>query len=276
MARRPRYPIYIPSKGRAAVCQTPRCLDAEGTPYRLVVEPLEHDAYAAHFGADRLLTLPFANRGLIAARNWIKDHATAAGQVRHWQLDDNIYRAYRKWGHRKISCPFGVALAVCEDFADRYENVAIAGLNYAWHVVAKDNPPPYYLNVHVYSCSLVLNTIPYRWRSLYNDDTDLCLQVLAGGWCTVLVNAFVVKKVQTLTMKGGNHPIYRGDGRLQMARSLVRRWPGVVSVDRRYRRPQHVVRDAWRGFDTPLRRKADVVIDPTPNDYGLKLRTLKP
>lgn len=40
--------------------------------------------------------------------------------------------------------------------------------------------------VHVYSCTLILNSIEQRWRLLYNDDTDLCLQVLAAGWCTIL------------------------------------------------------------------------------------------
>ena len=267
-----RYPIYIPSKGRSGDrALTARRLVRENLPFWLVVEPGEVAAYAGEFGPDRVLTLPFAHRGLHVTRNWIKDHAIRGGHVRHWQLDDNIYHAYRLHHGRKVICPLTTALAVAEDFTDRYANIGVSGLNYAWFVIAKDNPPPFYRNVHVYSCSLILNTLPIRWRLLYNDDTDYCLQVLAAGWCTVLLNTFSIKKVETLTMRGGNAPIYQSDGRLAMARSLERAWPGVVSVRRRFRRPQHVIRGAWRGFTTPLQRRADVVIDPTPNEYGLSL-----
>lgn len=49
-------------------------------------------------------------------------------------------------------------------------------------------------------------------------------------------------------------------------------WPGVVTTARRFKRAQHVVRGAWRGFDTPLRLRAGV--DPSkfkPDEYGLEL-----
>jgi hypothetical protein len=135
--------------------------------------------------------------------------------------------------------------------------------------------PPFYLNHRVYSCLLIKNDLPYRWRGRYNEDTDLCLQVLANGWCTVLINAFMIKKVRTMTMKGGNAAeLYKGDGRLKMARSLERMWPGVVTVDRRFKRPQHVV--DWSKFDTPLKLKPDAVIpDEKINEYGMKLTQVK-
>ena len=134
--------------------------------------------------------------------------------------------------------------------------------------------PPFYLNSRVYSCTLVLNRLPHRWRGRYNEDTDLCLQVLADGWCTVLVNAFLTQKARTMTIKGGNTAaLYQGDGRLKMARSLERLWPGVVKTSRRFQRPQHVVYDAWRRFDTPLRLKPGVDLAQLPpvDDYGLRL-----
>ena len=213
-----------------------------------------------------------------SARNWIKDHATAAGCLRHWQFDDNIAFLARRWHARKLRCSSGVALAVVEDFADRYENVAIAGLNYWMFLPSRDTLPPFYLNCRVYSCSLVLNSIPNCWRGRYNEDTDLCLQVLADGWCTVLVNAFFAYKMTTMTMKGGNAAtLYQGDGRLKMARSLERLWPGVVETKRRFKRPQHVVKDSWRRFDTPLKLKPGInLTDMQPNEYGMKLVQVKP
>ena len=257
---KPRYPIYIPSKSRADVCSTAKFLQDDDVQFHLVVEPQEYDQYASRFGADRLLVLPDNDVGLMNARNWIKDHATAAGFERHWQLDDNIRRMRSWWRGRRLPCAAGVALSVVEDFADRYENVAIAGPNYSFFARRGAYAPtmPFWLNAHVYSCTLFLNSLPYRWRAVYNDDTDMCLQVLAGGWCTILVNAVMADKLRTMTVKGGNtDALYQGDGRLRMARSLERLWPGVVTTDRRWQRPQHVVKDSWRKFDTPLKLKPE-------------------
>jgi hypothetical protein len=269
----PRYPIYIPSKGRADVCYTARYLAAEGTPFHLVVEPQEADIYASKFGAERLLILPFSGQGLIASRNWIKEHATVAGFERHWQLDDNIRYFHRRYRAQRIYCDARIALRVCEDFTDRYENIAISGLNY--YMFLPDDKPqqPLIINCRVYSCSLILNALPFGWRLVYNDDTDICLQALANGWCTVLLNTFLAQKVQTMKVKGGNTAaLYQGDGRLKMARSLERVWPGVVETDRRFHRPQHVVKDSWKRFDTPLRLKPGIDLTQLqPNEYGMSL-----
>jgi hypothetical protein len=276
-----RYPVYVISKGRADCCLTARFLTKDRVPFRLVVEPQERDAYAKEFGEEVLLVTPFSNlgQGSIPVRNWVKDHATAAGHERHWILDDNILGIWRRWNARKIPCEAGVAFRVVEDFADRYENVAIAGLNYYMFSVNKTKQPPFALNVHVYSCLLIQNSIPHRWRGRYNEDTDLCLQVLADGWCTVLFNAFLVWKMTTMTMKGGNTAeLYKGDGRLKMARSLERMWPGVVETKRRFGRPQHVIKKTWRHFDTQLKRKPGIdfaALAAAPNEYGMKLNQVR-
>lgn len=279
MATLPRYPVYIPSKGRHDICWTAGFLSKDGVPFYLVVEPQEQEEYARRFGSERVLVLPFSNlgQGSIPARNWIKEHATAAGHERHWQLDDNIAYMGRRWKGRRVPCNSGVALAAVEDFVDRYENVAVAGLNYEMFLINGVAYPPFYLNGRVYSCSLVLNSIPHKWRGRYNEDTDLCLQVLADGWCTVLVNVFYVWKKWTMQLKGGNATeLYKGDGRLKMARSLERVWPGVVSVDRRFHRPQHVVN--WRRFDTPLKLKPGIDLSQLPkvDEYGMGLKQVKP
>jgi hypothetical protein len=279
----PRYPIYVISKGRHDQCLTANFLVKDGVPFHLVVEPQEADLYIEKYGKERVFILPFSNLGLggIPARNWVKDHATKQGHVRHWILDDNI-RDVQRWydGDKRITCHSGTAFAVAEDFTDRYENVAISGLNYAMWAFHNSggSRPPFNANVHVYSCLLILNSIPHKWRGRYNEDTDLCLQVLADGWCTILINAFVVRKVRTMAMKGGNSDLlYKGDGRLKMARSLERMWPGVVEVGRRFKRPQHVVKYSWGRFDTPLKLKKGInLAKMKPNEYGLKLVQVAP
>lgn len=273
----PRYPIYIPSKGRAAWSHTARFLKNDGVPFLVVVEEPEREEYAKALGEDSLLVLPFVDQGLIAARNWIKQHSIEQGSVRHWQLDDNIRNIRRLYKGKRIPCAAGPALAAAEDFADRYENLAIVGLNYKMFAVPGEPQPPFYLNGHVYSCSLILNAIPHRWRLRYNDDTDLCLQVLADGWCTALINVFLIEKIWTMVVPGGNtEDLYRGDGRLKMARALERVWPGVVYTARRFSRPQHRIKYEWKRFDNKLIRRPDVVVPDGPNEYGLRLGAVQP
>ncbi len=277
MSHKPKYPIYVISKGRSDCCFTARFLIKDKTPFKLVVEPQELELYAKEFDRNLIYTLPFSNLGLggIPARNWVWEHAKKNGHKRHWILDDNIRAIVRRYKAFRVNCNSSVAFAAVEDFVDRYENVAVAGMNYSMFVPDKRTIQPFFLNNHVYSCLLIMNDLPNRWRGRYNEDTDLCLQVLADGWCTILTNAFMINKIPTMTMKGGNSDqLYKGDGRLKMARSLERAWPYVVSVDRRFQRPQHKIRDEWGKFDTPLKRRADIdwsKIDSV-NEYGLELR----
>jgi hypothetical protein len=273
----PRFPVYIPSKGRALKCLTARCLVKDGCPFKLVVEPQEFKAYASEYGAENCLKLPFRDlgQGSIPARNWIKAHATEAGHKRHWQLDDNMTYFERRWKSRRIPCDAGLALNLVEEFTERYTNIAISGLNYEMFLRNGMKAPPFYLNSKVYSASLVLNSLTQKWRGRYNEDADLCLQVLAAGLCTVLFNCVLVFKIRTGVMEGGNTAqLYKGDGRARMARSLQRQWPMVVETKRRFQRPQHVVKAAWTKFDTPLIRRSDIdweALEGTTDEHGMGL-----
>lgn len=273
---RPRYPVFVPSKGRhetAGDRMTVGRLLSDGVPFRLVVEPSEAARYIARYPTADVLVTPRDEMRLLGVRNWIREVSIDEGAERHWQLDDNIKDFRRLYRGHRIPVDAGVALRVCEDFTDRYENIGVSGLNYQTFVRGP-TATPFWLNVHVYSTSLIWNRMPFHWRALYNDDTDLCLQVLAGGLCTVALNLFMADKAKTMVVKGGNtDDLYQGDGRLRMARSLERQWPYVVETKRRFGRPQHVIRGAWRGFDTPLRRRTDIDWDALPalDEYGLGL-----
>lgn len=263
----PHYPIYVPSKGRHDACYTAEFLVSDHVPFYLVVEAQEADLYAARYGQERLLILPFSNAGsVIPARNWIKEHSIRLGAERHWQIDDNIREVRQIVKNRRMYCSAGYALNATETFVNRYENIAIAGLSYyMFGIPVPGGKPPFYHNVHVYSCTLILNSIPYQWRGKYNEDTDMCLQVLSGGWCTVLMNAFMIQKIATMKTKGGNTAeLYHGDGRLKMAKALERLWPGMVETRRRFGRPQHAIKDQWRRFDTPLKLKEGISLDSIP------------
>jgi len=270
---KPEYPVYVISKGRADSILTTKFLEQDGVPYYLVVEPQEAEAYAEACNPKKILRLPFSNlgQGGIPARNWVWEHAKQSGAKRHWILDDNIRGIKRWYNGMRIKCDSGPAFKAIEDFTDRYENIAISGMNYTMFAYTKK--PPFHLNAHVYSCLLIRNDLPHRWRGRYNEDADLCLQVLADNWCTILVNVFVAEKMQTMAMKGGNtDQLYKEDGRTNMARSLERQWPYVVTTRRRFGRAQHVIKDQWKRFDTPLIRRKDIDWSALPkNEYGLGL-----
>lgn len=242
-------------------------------PYRLVVEPQEYDNYAAVINPTKILVLPFSNlgQGSIPARNWIWEHSINEGYERHWILDDNIVLFFRLHQNKKIELGTGVGFKAIEDFVNRYENVALAGMQYRGFAKQNQKLNPFIINTRIYSCILIKNDIPYRWRGRYNEDTDLSLRVLKDGWCTILLNAFLAGKQPTMSMKGGNtDELYKDDGRLQMALSLQQQHPDVVKITRKWNRWQHQV--DYRPFKgNTLIKKPDVIIPDGPNEYGMKL-----
>lgn len=270
----PSYPVYIISKGRWESRATIKALTKIGVPFHVVIEPQEYDQYAAVVDPETILTLPFSDlgQGSIPARNWVWEHAISAGADRHWILDDNLYYFFRLTGNIKYQVDSGAAFKAIEDFVDRYENVALAGMQYEMFAPRIEKHKPFILNTRIYSCILIKNDIPYRWRGRYNEDTDLSLRVLKDGWCTVLFVAFLAWKKWTMKMRGGNtDELYKGDGRLQMALSLRDQHPDVVRVGRRWGRWQHIV--DYRPFKkNKLIRKPDAVIPEGVNNYGMVLQ----
>lgn len=272
----PKYPIYIPSKGRADIATTPRILDKMRVPYRLVVEEVEADAYFAHFDRNKVLVLPFSNlgQGSIPARNWIWEHAQLTDASRHWIFDDNIRCFYRLNFNRRIPVSSGTIFRCVEDFTDRYDNVAFSGLNnLAFAPDREPDIPPFALNTRIYSMTLINTAMSYRWRGRYNEDTDICLRALKDGWCTIQFNAFLGDKATTMKMKGGNTDnVYNtGDNRRAFAESLAEQHPDVVSVTWKFDRWHHQV-DYAPFKRNRLTYKKDIVPTAQANEYGMVLR----
>lgn len=273
----PKYPVYIISKGRWESRLTVKALLARNIPYRVVIEPQEYDQYARVIDSASLLVLPFSNLGLgsIPARNWVWEHSISEGAKRHWILDDNIKSFFRLNDNLKVPVASGTIFRAAEEFVDRYENVAISGFHYFMFAPRKAKHPPFVLNTRIYSCILIQNNIPFRWRGRYNEDTDLSLRALKDGWCTVLFNAFLAEKMPTMTMKGGNtEALYKlndgQDGRLLMARSLQEQHPDVTKIAWKWGRWQHQV--DYRPFrNNQLRKKPNIEIPEGPNEYGMRL-----
>jgi hypothetical protein len=269
----PKYPIYIISKGRWEQRKTSKTLERLKIPYHIVVEPQEYEEYAKVIKKKKIIVTPFSNlgKGSIPARNFVWDHAKSIGSKKHWIMDDNISDFLRINRNMKSRVTSGTILKCAEDFVNRYKNIAMSGLNYDYFVIASRKRCAYYLNARIYSCILLKNSTPFRWRGRYNEDTDLSIRILKSGRCTILFNAFVCNKTPTGVDKGGNaDELYKDDGRLKMAQSLVDQHPGITTVVEKWGRYQHQV--YYGGFKKNRLVKKDKYKNlKGVNNYGMKL-----
>ena len=282
----PRYPIFIPSKGRHEYCMTMRQLELMNVEYRVIVEEQEYRAYSDAVGKKRVLVLPRSYQdnydtcddkghelpvGSGAVRNYAWDLSIDEGFERHWVMDDNIRRFMRLNKNQHHVLRTGAGFAAMEDFVDRYENIAMAGPHYKWFIPQRTKHNPFSLNTRVYSCNLILNSVPFRWRGRYNEDTILSIDMLKAGWCTVQFKAFTQDKSQTQTMKGGNTDVLYAKGTTEKSQMLVREHPDVCRMTIKYGRVHHHA-DYSVFAANKLVRKKDVKIDAGPNEYGMKFR----
>lgn len=282
----PSHPLYIVSKGRWDSRLTSKALDAMRVPYHIVVEWQEYDHYAAVIDPDKILILDSAyqrdydtfddlgdskSKGPGPARNFVWDHAISQGATWHWVMDDNIWFFARLHRNQKVRVNDGAAFRVMEDFVERYENVAMAGPDYWMFAPQNERHPPFILNTRIYSCNLIRNDVPFRWRGRYNEDTDLSLRMLKAGWCTVQFYAFLQKKEQTQINRGGNtDAFYAREGTLAKSRMQVAMHPDVSRLVWKFGRWHHHV-DYRRFRKNQLRRRPDAVIPSGVNNYGLTL-----
>jgi len=280
-----RYPIYIISKGRYNRRPTANSLEQMGVNYYIVVEEHEYEEYKKVVKGE-VLILPkkylyeydtFWKRdddnkcGPGAARNFCWEHSIKNGFAWHWVIDDNI-ESFEVFNNiMKIKCVTPKPFCIVEDFVDRYKNLAIAGLGYAIFCPASDYRPPIRFNTRIYSCLLIRNDIPYRWRGRYNEDTDLSLRVLKDGWCTVEFNAFLIGKRATQTMKGGNtDEFYAEEGTYNKSKMLVDMHPDVTKLTQKFNRWHHQVN--YKVFaDNKLLFKDNYEKIYGTNNFGLKL-----
>lgn len=133
----PKYPLYIPTKGRADSRLTSKALDFMRVAHYLVVEPQECDLYLEHIRAWEQQTgltsyatvlpldLDYKNtyelldeHGLTKstgpgpARNFAWDHSVRNGYGWHWVMDDNIRNFLRLNNNLKIKVGDGTCLSL--------------------------------------------------------------------------------------------------------------------------------------------------------------------
>ena len=291
-ANNPQFPLFIPTKGRADSRLTAKVLEEMGVFYTVVVEEQEYDTYAEHIDKKKILVLDkkyqddydtcdelgnTKSKGPGPARNFIWDYSIKQGHKWHWVMDDNI-KLFRRWNkNKRIKCYDGTPFKVMEDFCLRYKNIAMAGPNYSFFVIDKWGYKygPFTVNTRIYSCDLIRNDVPFRWRGRYNEDTDLSLQMLKAGWCTVQFNVFLQEKTNTQVLKGGNtDAFYAKEGTVPKSQMQVKLHPDVSKLTWRYGRWHHHVNYNKFKRENRLILRDDVVIKQGVNDYGLTLKKM--
>lgn len=257
MASKLKYPVFIISKGRYEKTLTADIFEKANIDYQIAVEPQEYELYVKKLGANRVLKLPFSNLSLgsYPARNYCWEKAKNEGYKYHFLFDDNI-QGWMKWinGKRKYIDDVLSAMKYVELYADK-TNIDILGFEEPNFSI---RPPkkPFKHNCHVYSAMLIKNELPYRWRLKYNEDVDLCLQVLHNGGTTASCIYYLADKVSTsMKQKGGNQDeLYKGNDpkkKLLKAKMLEAVWPQYAKTVIRFNRIHHYV--DWKVFQKRLK-----------------------
>lgn len=283
----PQYPIYVISKGRSWLgkSHTSNRLAEMSINHYLVVEPQEYEEYAKEFASKYITILEMDlsykenydcfndigntnSCGAGAVRNFCWEHSIKNGFKYHWVMDDNLEGFERYKDGKRYRVFSGQAFKTLEDFVERYENIAISGLNYSKFCTSGSDRPAFVLNTRIYSCLFIRNDIPYRWRGRYNEDTDLSLRALKDGWCTVQFNLFLCEKRTTQAKKGGNtEEFYAEEGTLPKSKMLEEMHPDVAKVVWKFNRWHHYV--DYSVFKQKLKLKDDYKCKNQINERGM-------
>ena len=285
----PKYPLYIVSKGRAESRLTSKALERMQVPYYIVIEQSDYKDYSAVIDKEKILILPekylddyevldnlgrSKSTGPGAARNFVWEHSQNNNFEYHWVMDDNITAFYRLNNNLKIKVFSGAFFRAMEDFVERYENVSMAGPNYDFFAKQNQKLPPFIKNTRIYSCNLIKNDTPFKWRGRYNEDTILSLDMLKAGYCTIQFNAFLQGKVKTQVLRGGNsQEFYDKEGTLPKSQMQVDVHPDVSELVFKFGRIHHKV--DYKPFKkTRLIKKKNINIKRSVDNNGMELKQL--
>jgi hypothetical protein len=235
----PKFPIYVPSKGRWEARKTQKALERMGIEtYFVIVEQFQYDNYAAVIDPKHLLVLPQIwldlyntfddegtklSKGPGAARNFAWWHSVKEMKATwHWVIDDNQDDFMILNRGSKIRIETGAFFSQMEWFVDHFENVGMAGPNYDFFAPANERLTPFMTNTRIFSCNLIKNSVAFEiggsdgvsgmgsdgsgpWRGRYSEDVCISLRILKANYATIQFNHYLQGKEPTVNLaKGGD------------------------------------------------------------------------
>lgn len=219
-----KYTIYIPSKGRPTTVKSPTTLN--GLNYILVVEPQDYEAYCKIYPTRHLLQMDKNNQGLAYVRNFIKKYSSGIGEVKHWQIDDDIegFKLRKQTSDRNEKVNAITCLSIVEYCTDMFSNVAISGINS--DIFAFSRTRAVQKNKLTCQCVLVDNTVNGEWGYDGAEDWHYTLSVLEDGYCTLAFDHLMTYSPAPGKNPGGCTNIHYADHVLKpLLQAFVQRWP---------------------------------------------------
>ena len=196
-----KFSIYIPTKKRSNFCYTAIELSKYGIEFILVVEQDDENDYRLNFPNCEIIVLPFSNRGLSYARNYIKQHSVSRNEKYHWQMDDDIKSFRKRINEKNLKYSPAYIIEQVENEIVKYSNVAICGLrDYVFAWTKKDEIS---INKLIASCFIVNNENDINWSENMIEDVDYCLQALQKNKCTIIFNTLLYEKKPNNSINGG-------------------------------------------------------------------------
>jgi len=141
-----------------------------------------------------------------------------------------------------------------ENFVYKYDNIYMAWPNYSMFAIPNKRLKKFIANTRIYSCNLIKNNIPFRWRWRYNEDTILSLDILSKWFCTIQFNSFLQDKLWTQVQKWGNSDEfylkewirkkwqrYADTWTLNKSQMLVDVYPQYAKLKYKFSRIHHIV-----------------------------------
>jgi hypothetical protein len=223
---KPKYPIYVISYKRYQFKKilTINHLNNMKVEHFLVIEKQEQKDYEnmikkniLNYSKLLIMEEKYCNlkQGSKTVRNYVLNHSKKYNHKKHWVLDDNINGFFRFNQNHLIRYEDGSFFTILEKLTDNFKNVFISGPEYSNYIQTVALNKPFVRITRVFSCILIDNKITDLlnndnvWRLKYNEDVDLCLQVLQKQKSCLLFLPFVINKCSTGSTKGGNQNIYK-------------------------------------------------------------------
>ncbi len=234
------YPIFVISYNRAKTHTTAKWLAKYGVDHYMVIhkeqladykkyqtpEMQKHttflefdDSYKLKYETCDNVPHRVQNAGSGAERNFAWDYSIKLGAKAHWLMDDNmafmhIVGVNPKGIYVRKRCEkedFVSKFHKAEHFFNKYENLLLLELTQNDFCI-NSTKLTYALNTRCFSCNLIYNDMPLRWRGRYNEDVILSTDVMVAGYCIASYHGGVLKKKQsTRNASGGNHAVKAGD-----------------------------------------------------------------
>lgn len=227
-----KYPIFVPSKGRANASKTIEKLWEDGANYRVVVEPQEHFYYKEAYPAADFIMLPQQGQGIGYVRQYILDYARREGLSHYWMLDDDISGMFEVKEKKCIRSSFQSVLAQAEKQFTARKDIGQGALEYQQFAWSAGFPFKFnsYCDVAVFINVGLTKKINYRSFMDLKEDRDFTLQILHSGLRTMRTCWLAFGAPKNGSNAGGLQDVYKQSGReMEAVKRMVAEWPKYCS-----------------------------------------------